>query len=234
MSERRTSSPPPLDLRSLERIEPHETHRSAEDYVRQVTSADTPPVRVVKQSDQNLVYKKEIRIRYLQPPTPPPPAPIIIRERHIPPPPPESVSRSFRLGERVDPSFRSAVAHSRTQTGSSNTSTVDDSRTTSNASAIARVNDVDRPSASWDFLRSIVSFSQAVRRRKDHSTASSSAASNRRRTFADPTAEATDGDLRKVVALQKGQTTRSPSKSSATAATTSDAKRHRRVRTVES
>lgn len=67
---------------------------SAEHYLRQMESQDNPPVKVVKPNSQNLVYRKEIRIRYLQPPTPPPPAPIIIREKYIPPDPPESVRQT--------------------------------------------------------------------------------------------------------------------------------------------
>ena len=78
----RRSPPPP----------PTHSNLSAEHYLRQINSHDTPPVKVVKPSTQNVVYKKEIRIRYLQPPTPPPPAPIIIREKHIPPHPPETVN----------------------------------------------------------------------------------------------------------------------------------------------
>ncbi|CAF1289141.1 unnamed protein product, partial [Didymodactylos carnosus] len=63
---------------------------SADHYLQQIGSHDNPPVRVVKPNTQNLVYRKEIRIRYLQPPTPPPPAPIIIREKQAPPHPPQS------------------------------------------------------------------------------------------------------------------------------------------------
>jgi hypothetical protein len=74
---------------------PNDSQLSADHYLRQINSVDNPPVKVVKPNTQNVVYRKEIRIRYLQPPTPPPPAPIIIREKHIPPRPPQSVRIDF-------------------------------------------------------------------------------------------------------------------------------------------
>ena len=89
-SPRRTPPPPP------HLISHHDSSLSAEHYLREINSSDHPPVRVVKPSTQNVVYRKEIRIRYLQPPTPPPPAPIIIREKHIPARPPESVRIEYR------------------------------------------------------------------------------------------------------------------------------------------
>ncbi len=88
-------SPPPPPPHSSS--DPHDSSFSAQHYLHQINSQDTPPVRVVKPSTQNVVYRKEIRIRYLQPPTPPPPAPIIIREKHIPPRPPQSVCIDFFL-----------------------------------------------------------------------------------------------------------------------------------------
>ncbi|UJR26201.1 hypothetical protein I4U23_007544 [Adineta vaga] len=81
---RRTPPPPPCNSY------PHDSSISAEHYLRQINSCENPPIKVVKPSSQKVCYKKEIRIRYLQPPTPPPPAPIIIREKHIPPKPPQS------------------------------------------------------------------------------------------------------------------------------------------------
>ena len=49
---------------------------------------DPSPLRIVKPNNsQNIVYKQQVNIRYLQPPTPPPPAPIIIREKQIATPP---------------------------------------------------------------------------------------------------------------------------------------------------
>ena len=69
----------------------NESNLNADHYLRQINAQETPPVKVVKPNTQNVVYRKEIRIRYLQPPTPPPPAPIIIREKHDPPAPPQSV-----------------------------------------------------------------------------------------------------------------------------------------------
>jgi hypothetical protein len=92
-SPRRSPPPPPTHITS----NPQESSLSAEHYLRQINSHHNPPVKVVKPSTQNVVYKKEIRIRYLQPPTPPPPAPIIIREKHIPPNPPETVSINLFL-----------------------------------------------------------------------------------------------------------------------------------------
>ncbi len=86
-SPRRSPPSPPSHFNS----HPDDSTLPAQHYLRQINSHDNPPVRVVKPSTQNVVYRKEIRIRYLQPPTPPPPAPIIIREKHIPPNPPQSV-----------------------------------------------------------------------------------------------------------------------------------------------
>lgn len=49
---------------------------------------DPSPVRIVKPNNQkDVVYKQQVNIRYLQPPTPPPPAPIIIREKQLASPP---------------------------------------------------------------------------------------------------------------------------------------------------
>lgn len=93
-SPRRTPPPPP------HLISRHDPCLSAEHYLREINSCDHPPVRVVKPSTQNVVYRKEIRIRYLQPPTPPPPAPIIIREKHIPARPPESVCTDHQFSSR--------------------------------------------------------------------------------------------------------------------------------------
>jgi hypothetical protein len=49
-----------------------------------IINQDPDPVRIVKANNQNLVYKQQVNVRYLQPPTPPPPAPIIIREKQCP------------------------------------------------------------------------------------------------------------------------------------------------------
>lgn len=48
---------------------------------------DADPIIISKPNSQNVVYKQQVNIRYLQPPTPPPPAPIIIREKQLSPPP---------------------------------------------------------------------------------------------------------------------------------------------------
>ncbi len=45
---------------------------------------DPDPIRITKPNTQNVIYKQEVKIKYLQPPTPPPPAPIIIREKQLP------------------------------------------------------------------------------------------------------------------------------------------------------
>ena len=47
---------------------------------------DPDPIHIMKPNTQNVVYKQQVNIRYLQPPTPPPPAPIIIREKQLPTP----------------------------------------------------------------------------------------------------------------------------------------------------
>jgi hypothetical protein len=87
LSPQRSPPPPPPHISS----HPQDSTLSAQQYLHQINSRDNPPVRVVKPNTQNVVYRKEIRIRYLQPPTPPPPAPIIIREKHMPLHPPQSV-----------------------------------------------------------------------------------------------------------------------------------------------
>lgn len=58
-------------------------HSSSNDNINQ----DPDPIHIMKPNTQNVVYKQQVNIRYLQPPTPPPPAPIIIRERQLPSPP---------------------------------------------------------------------------------------------------------------------------------------------------
>lgn len=118
MLPRRTPPPPPTSLPPLDSYV-DESKLSAEDYLRQIQSQENPPVKVVKPNPQNVVYRKEIRIRYLQPPTPPPPAPIIIREKHIAPNPPESVGKSqlFPFFHRLSSSlFLLAITHSRKKT----------------------------------------------------------------------------------------------------------------------
>jgi hypothetical protein len=91
-SPRRTPPPPPRPpSRSLSNHNITDSNLSAEHYLRQINTLDNPPVRIIKPTTQNIIYRKEIRIRYLQPPTPPPPAPIIIREKHLPPIQSESV-----------------------------------------------------------------------------------------------------------------------------------------------
>lgn len=49
-----------------------------------IINQDPNPIRILKPTNQNVVYKQQVNIRYLQPPTPPPQAPIIIREKHLP------------------------------------------------------------------------------------------------------------------------------------------------------
>jgi hypothetical protein len=51
--------------------------------------SDNEPLRVVKPADQNVHYKQQVNVRFLQPPTGPEPAPIIIKERHAPAQPPQ-------------------------------------------------------------------------------------------------------------------------------------------------
>lgn len=127
MLPRRTPPPPPTSVPAVDSYV-DESKLSAEDYLRQIQSQENPPVKVVKPNSQNVVYRKEIRIRYLQPPTPPPPAPIIIREKHIPPNPPESVGKKpNHLDVFVSSSFLSsflAITHSRKKTRTSYTTTV--------------------------------------------------------------------------------------------------------------
>jgi hypothetical protein len=48
---------------------------------------DHEPLHVVKPTDQNVHYKQQVNVRFLQPPVGPEPAPIIIKERHAPAPP---------------------------------------------------------------------------------------------------------------------------------------------------
>ncbi|CAF4034010.1 unnamed protein product [Rotaria sp. Silwood2] len=89
-SSRRTPPPPPSLSYPPLNTSTHDSNLNAEYYFNKINSIDNPPVKVIKPNAENLVYRKEIRIRYLQPPTPPPPAPIIIREKQLPPKPPES------------------------------------------------------------------------------------------------------------------------------------------------
>jgi hypothetical protein len=49
--------------------------------------SDNEPLHVVKPSDQNIHYKQQVNVRFLQPPAGPEPAPIIIKERQAPAPP---------------------------------------------------------------------------------------------------------------------------------------------------
>ncbi|CAF1282920.1 unnamed protein product, partial [Rotaria sordida] len=48
---------------------------------------DNEPLRVLKPSDQNIHYKQQVNVRFLEPPPGPEPAPIIIKERQAPAPP---------------------------------------------------------------------------------------------------------------------------------------------------
>ncbi len=41
--------------------------------------SDSDPIRVVKPSDQNIHYKQQVNVRFLEPPPGPEPAPIIIK-----------------------------------------------------------------------------------------------------------------------------------------------------------
>jgi hypothetical protein len=50
--------------------------------------SDHEPLRVVKPTDQNIHYKQQVNVRFLEPPPGPEPAPIIIKERQAPAPPP--------------------------------------------------------------------------------------------------------------------------------------------------
>ncbi|UJR20944.1 hypothetical protein I4U23_024053 [Adineta vaga] len=49
--------------------------------------SDNDPIRVVKPTDQNIHYKQQVNVRFLEPPPGPEPAPIIIKERQAPAPP---------------------------------------------------------------------------------------------------------------------------------------------------
>ncbi|CAF3354319.1 unnamed protein product [Rotaria sp. Silwood1] len=89
-SARRTPPPPPSPAFPSFNTPIDDPNLNAEYYLNKINVIDNPPVKVLKPNTENVVYKKEIRIRYLQPPTPPPPAPIIIREKQLPSKPPES------------------------------------------------------------------------------------------------------------------------------------------------
>lgn len=47
--------------------------------------SDSDPLRIVKPAEQNVTYKQQVNVRFLQPPPGPEPAPIIIRvyEYHL-------------------------------------------------------------------------------------------------------------------------------------------------------
>lgn len=51
--------------------------------------SDNDPLRVVKPAEQNVHYKQQVNVRFLEPPPGPEPAPIIIKERQAPAPPPQ-------------------------------------------------------------------------------------------------------------------------------------------------
>ena len=44
-------------------------------------NSDSQPIVIRKENNQQVVYKQNVFIRWLQPPTPPPPAPIISKNR---------------------------------------------------------------------------------------------------------------------------------------------------------
>lgn len=44
---------------------------------------DNEPLRIVKPADQNVHYRQQINVRFLEPPPPPEPAPIIIKVRSL-------------------------------------------------------------------------------------------------------------------------------------------------------
>jgi hypothetical protein len=94
-SPRRTPPPPPVPARppsrNLSNSYTTDTNLAVDHYLRQINTLENPPVRIIKPNAQDVIYRKEIRIRYLKPPTPPPPAPIIIREKQLPPISPQSV-----------------------------------------------------------------------------------------------------------------------------------------------
>lgn len=46
--------------------------------------SDSDPIRIVKPTDQNIHYKQQVNVRFLEPPPGPEPAPIIIKERQAP------------------------------------------------------------------------------------------------------------------------------------------------------
>jgi hypothetical protein len=50
---------------------------SVENYDDIELNNDPSPIVIKKKNDENIVYKQNVFIRWLQPPTPPPPAPII-------------------------------------------------------------------------------------------------------------------------------------------------------------
>jgi hypothetical protein len=47
--------------------------------IKNLPLSNTNPQVIYKPNNQEIVYKQNIMVRWLQPPTPPPPAPIIIR-----------------------------------------------------------------------------------------------------------------------------------------------------------
>lgn len=73
------------DHANVIRIEPNKNLYSSS---ATIINQDPDPITVRKANNQNIVYKQQVNIRYLQPPTPPPPAPIIIREKQCAPQPP--------------------------------------------------------------------------------------------------------------------------------------------------
>jgi hypothetical protein len=61
----------------------HDAVNTRNETMQSVINQDPNPLRILKPNNQNIIYKQQVNIRYLQPPTPPPAAPIIIREKQV-------------------------------------------------------------------------------------------------------------------------------------------------------
>ena len=94
--------------------------------------------RRVSEQHQPLIYKQDIAVRYLCPPTPPPPAPLIIREVRAPQLPPLPPSKSLTKNVLVEffSFVRSISYHSSTSTTSGHASANYHSRTTTHSSIV--------------------------------------------------------------------------------------------------
>ena len=70
----------PLDSSQYSQLIKDAINQHSAEYADIPLNQDDDPIIIKKKNEEKLIYKQNVYIRWLQPPTPPPPAPIIIRE----------------------------------------------------------------------------------------------------------------------------------------------------------